>query len=315
MLEECFGLKVVWEELQMIKSLMAKRYLTTWEKILGNILSGEVLHVDETPVKLREGTGYVWVLANLEEVVYLYHPTREGDFLHDLLKPFCGVLVSDFFGAYDSLPCKQQRCLIHLVRDFNTDILKNPYDDDLKSLGSEFGQLLRQIIATVDRYGLKKRHLGKHRDDVRKFFRTVATRQYHSELAESFQTRIIKNESRLFTFLDHDGVPWNNNNAECAIKRFVCYRRISDGQILEAGLRDYLVLLSVYQTCKYKGISYLKFLLSGEQDVDWYREGNRKPSVWPALDMYPPGFPRRNSRNRGVGDTAEPRLSCEEGRP
>src|ERR1700722_5530319 len=83
-------------------------------------------------------------LANMEEVIYLYQPTREGDFLHELLKPFSGVLVSDFFGAYDSLPCKQQRCLIHLVRDFNTDILKNPYDDELKSLGSEFGQLLRQ---------------------------------------------------------------------------------------------------------------------------------------------------------------------------
>src|SRR5262249_50747632 len=199
MFEEFFGLRIVEEELHMIKSLMATRYMPTWEKIRDKILSGYLIHVDETPINLRTGKGYIWVLANMEEVIYLYQPTREGDFLHELLRPFNGVLVSDFFSAYDSLACKQQKCLIHLVRDFNDDILKNPYDDELKSLGFEFGRLLRQIISTVDRYGLKKRHLGKHVDDVRRFFRTLASRQYRSEFAEGYQARLIKNESRLFT--------------------------------------------------------------------------------------------------------------------
>jgi predicted RecB family nuclease len=302
MFEEQFGLRVVEEELRTIKSLMAKRYLPTRDMILRNILSGGLLHIDETKVKLRQGAGYVWVLTNLEEVVYLFQPTREGDFLHELLKPFTGVLVSDFYAAYDSLPCKQQRCLIHLVRDFNADILKNPYDDELKSLGSEFGHLVRRIIATVDRHGLKAMHLGKHAEDVRRFFRTVASREYRSELAESYQARLIKNEGRLFTFLEHDGVPWNNNNAECAVKRFACYRRNADGMILEAGLRDYLVLLSVFQTCRYKGVSFLKFLLSGEQDVDQYLRAKRQRPVPPALEAYPPGYPPqsvRNQRRRG----------------
>jgi hypothetical protein len=41
------------------------------------------------------------------------------------LSGFRGVLVSDFYAGYDSLPCKQQRCLIHLIRDLNGDFLKN----------------------------------------------------------------------------------------------------------------------------------------------------------------------------------------------
>jgi hypothetical protein len=64
-----------------------------------------VLHVDETSVKLRSGKGYVWVFASLEDAVYMYKPTREGDFLHEMLKDFKGVLVSDYFAAYDSLSC------------------------------------------------------------------------------------------------------------------------------------------------------------------------------------------------------------------
>ena len=35
--------------------------------------------------------------------------------------------------------------------------------------------------------------------------------------------------------LDHDGVPWNNNNAEHAVKAFAYYREIADGQFTEDG--------------------------------------------------------------------------------
>jgi hypothetical protein len=35
---------------------------------------------------------------------------------------------------------------------------------------------------------------------------------------------------------------------------------------------EYLKIMSIYQTCKYKGISFLKFLLSKEKDIDVYSE-------------------------------------------
>ncbi len=122
----------------------------------------------------------------------------------------------------------------------------------------DFGKLLRSIVDTIDRYGLKKRHLHRHQAEVGRFFRAVETRVYRSELAEGYQKRLLKNEGKLFTFLDHDGVPWNNNNAEHAIKAFAEYRRIFDGQMTEGGLSDYLVLLSIYQTCEYRGVNFLR---------------------------------------------------------
>ena len=88
-----------------------------------------------------------------------------------------------------------------------------------------------------------------------------------SRIAEKFRKRIAKYGDRLFTFLDYDGVPWNNNNAENSIKPFAKYRRLVRGRITEPGLRDYLVLLSIAQTCKYRGVSLLEFLQSGDQDI------------------------------------------------
>jgi hypothetical protein len=299
MLEECFGLRVGRDGLHEMKSLMATRYRDTWKRSLGRLVAGELVHADETYIRLQRGKGYVWVLANMQDVVYLYRPNREADFLRDLLCGFKGVLVTDFYTGYDSLPCEQQKCLIHLIRDFNGDLMSNPYDQEFKALAAEFGKLLRSTVGTIDRYGLKKRHLHKHKAEVARFFRDMEARVYRSELAESYQKRLIKNEGKLFTFLDHDGVPWNNNNAEHAMKAFAYYRTVFDGEMKEDGLSDYLVLLSVYQTCKYRGVSFLKFLLSGEDDVEVYCQRKRRQKREPGLEVYPEGFPRLHWRKKG----------------
>jgi predicted RecB family nuclease len=296
MFEDCFGLRVSFVELHMLKSLLARRYRPAWKRILARIVGGVLAHADETHVNLQKGKGYVWALTNLEDVFYMYRPGREADFLKDLLRGFTGVLVTDFYTGYDSLPCDQQKCLIHLIRDFNGDLKANPYDEEFKTLAGEFGKLLRSIVVTIDQYGLKKRHLYKHKAEVDRFFRALESRVYRSELAEGYQKRLLKNEGKLFTFLDHDGVPWNNNNAEHAVKAFAYYRRVCDGQLREGGLSDYLVLLSVYETCKYRGVSFLNFLLSRENDVAVFCQRGRKKKRRPRLEVYPEGFPRKSGK-------------------
>ena len=52
------------------------------------------------------------MFANLTTVAYVYAESRESVTLEDVLDGFGGVLVSDFYAAYDSVPCAQQKCLI-----------------------------------------------------------------------------------------------------------------------------------------------------------------------------------------------------------
>ena len=40
---------------------------------------------------------------------------------------------------WDSLDCPQQKCLMHLLRDLNDDVLDHPYDEELKELVKSFG--------------------------------------------------------------------------------------------------------------------------------------------------------------------------------
>lgn len=114
------------------KRAAAKEYEESYNALVKRLCSGRLLHADETRVSVKGQTAFVWVLANLEEVAYIYSETREGDLLHALLKDFTGVLVSDCYAVYDGIRCAQQKCLIHLIRDLNDDILKHPYDEELK---------------------------------------------------------------------------------------------------------------------------------------------------------------------------------------
>jgi hypothetical protein len=101
------------------------------------------------------------------------------------------------------------------------------------------------------------------------------------------------------TFLKHDSVPWNNNSAEHALKHCAYYRKVSDCQMTESGLSDYLVLLSVYQTCKYKGANFLKFLLSGERDVDSFIAARGKGKRKLPPELYPDGFRSHHPKRKG----------------
>jgi transposase IS66 family protein len=258
--------------------------------LLKKTLSGNLLHIDETEVRLTTGKGYVWAFTNLEEVVFMFKPNREGGFLRELLRGFHGVLVSDFYAAYDSIECPQQKCLIHLMRDINQDLLNNPFDEELQLITRPFGSLLRAIITTIDEHGLKRKRLKKHEGAVGKFFRSLSERSIHSEAAVALRARLIKHQDKLFTFINHDGVPWNNNNAEHAIKQFAYYRENTNGLLTETGMSDYLLLLSICQTCHYKGVSFLKFLLSRERDVDAFCDRPHRKRQSPTIELYPKGF-------------------------
>ena len=87
-------------------------------------------------------------------------------------------------------------------------------------------------------------------------------------------------------------MPWNNNNAENAIKRFAYYREDTVGTMKEAGLSDYLTLLSICHTCRYKGVSFLKFLRSRERDVDAFCQRPQRRRRSPAIETYPKGVVR-----------------------
>jgi hypothetical protein len=153
---QLFDLHISRNATNQFKAAIAQKYAGTYDDLLKRLCRGSLLHVDETSASVMGKDSYVWVLTSMDEVAYFHSPTREGSTIQTMLRNFSGVLVSDFYAVYDAIECPQQKCLIHFIRDLNEELLKHPYDDGLKQLVRDFANLVKPMVETVDRHGLKK---------------------------------------------------------------------------------------------------------------------------------------------------------------
>jgi predicted RecB family nuclease len=283
---------------------LADYYAPTEGLLLQAILKSDFVHVDETKINIQGVDHYVWVFTDGQHVVFRMTETRDADIVREVLAGYEGVLVSDFYPGYDGVPCRQQKCWVHLIRDINDDLWAAPFDHELEAFALAVQSLLVPILEAVDRYGLKAWHLRKFEKDVERFYaRHVVGRDYSSELAAKYQKRFERYRGSLFTFLTQDGIPWENNMAERAIRQLAVQRKIS-GSFFKRVAPQYLLLLAISQTCRFQGKSFLKFLLSKEKDVDAFRR--TKPIRYSA----PVG--RSGGGDKGLPEETEDGMACEQ---
>ena len=181
---QTFNLSLVSNTVNRIKAKTAQRYEGVYQRLVDKIAQGALVHADETHARIIGKDVYVWAFTNLEEVAFVVSESREANTAQDFLADFKGVLVTDFYTGYDSIDCTQQRCLIHLMRDINDDLRKHPFNEEMKAIARGFADLLRPIIESVDRYGLKARHLRKHTAAVERFFRETLSQTCKTDVSD-----------------------------------------------------------------------------------------------------------------------------------
>ena len=63
-----------------------------------------------------------WVFTDGKYVSFKLTATREATLVHEFLRNYKGILISDFYPGYDAVRCRQQKCWVHLIRDLNDDL-------------------------------------------------------------------------------------------------------------------------------------------------------------------------------------------------
>ena len=273
----CFKIRINRTSAHDLKAMAAEYYKNWYKNSIKNIKEWEFIHCDETSLSVKGDKSYVWVFTNLYNVLYVFRCNRKTEFIKKYLNGFDGVFISDFYSGFKSLKCLHQKCLIHLIRDINTALFKYQQDQELQLIAKEFSVLLRKIVETIDKHGLKSYYLKKYNLSVDNFFANTVNSKYKSEPAKKFIKRFIRYKESLFTFLNLDGISWNNNNAEHSLKYIASYRRKVNGIFTKTGIEDYVILFSLYKTCKNRNINFLNFLISKYKDIESYLK-NYTPS-------------------------------------
>ena len=262
-MQEMFNEHVSQAVISTTLNYFAGYYKNTEKILLNEILNSPFIHADETIVNVKGDDCYVWILTNGKNVFFKLTNTREIAVIKDLLQKYEGVLISDFYPGYDSIKCKQQKCWVHLIRDLNDDLRKNPFNSEYEKFVILIKELMLLIFEAIDKYGFKVRHLNKFIPKVDSFYECITNYQYKSEITQKYQNRFLKYRNKLFVFLHYDNIPWNNNMAERGLRHIAVQRKISTH--FREGINVYLLLLGIMQTCRFSKQSFLEFLISGKK--------------------------------------------------
>lgn len=93
-------------------------------------------HVDETGLPMDGENWWLWCIVAVEVVLYLPSKSRGSDTITHIFADYKGILLSDFWSAYNKLTVEQQKCLEHLSRELRKLTLKaiDQRDNTMKEL-------------------------------------------------------------------------------------------------------------------------------------------------------------------------------------
>ena len=251
---------------------VARRAQPTVAEMVKRIRGSPVVNADETGWRQDGVNGYVWTFSTPTDR-YLVRRGRGKEVVDEALgDSFDGVLVSDFYAAYNHYPGLKQRCWVHLLRDIRELEALYPEDASLSQWAREVRQLYdeaKACAAAVDRKAsgyqrsvspiqlvLERRLLS--------LCRPFSNKQAmpHAKLCRRIE-RFIK---ELFVFVSHPSVPPDNNAAERSLRHLVISRKITGGTRSQQGTESKMALASLFGTWRARGLNPLcearKLLLS-----------------------------------------------------
>jgi transposase len=234
--------------------------LTPWyEQIHRHCLDAGVLHADETGWRVEGQPWWLWCFTTRDATFYLIdrsrgHPALEQFFVDE----FRGVLVTDFWKAYDAIGRLKQKCWPHLLRELK-EIDKGPANGDD---WPEFAKRLRRIYTDAIRLAAARDSLPEAEFDsklVRLHGRIIdlSVTRWTNAHAQRLADRLYKYGEELLTFVQCEGVPPDNNRAEREIRPAVLMRKASYGNQSERGADTRAILMTIYRTLKNRGLDPL----------------------------------------------------------
>ncbi len=243
------GLVQMWYRLQAI--------LYVWyEEIQQQALKSAVLHADETGWRVDGKTHWLWCFTTRDLTYYMIDRSRGSPaLLKFFIEEFSGTLVTDFWGAYNSVCCAlRQTCLVHLLRDLeHVDKTKRPGEH-----WPAFAKKLRRLVGDAIRLWRRQDELTaqqyqSRRDRLHKRLADMIDAPWEEKQAKRLVKRLRRHRDDLFTFVDQPGVPFDNNHAERIIRPAVIIRKNSYGNRSQRGADCQAVLMSVFRTLKQRG--------------------------------------------------------------
>ena len=266
LLERGWGVRLAGGELSALLAETARAGRPAYEALLSEARASPVVHLDETGWRENGRSGWVWTVTTPTLQLFHFTHSRAGAVAERLLgETGTGVVVSDFFGAYDRLERSQQRCWAHLLRDIHDLGAAHPADPGVAAWAAGVRDVYDRAVAWA---------AEATATDTRPILRERARDRFQAELVAHCRTqpaaapqavlcaRVERYQAELFTFVADPAVPPTNNAAERALRPLVVARKISGGTRSAQGSATRMVLHSLAATWALRGLDPVEEFLA-----------------------------------------------------
>jgi transposase len=280
-LYETYGIQISDDTVLKLEKWIADTLQNDYNRLKEEIIKANALNADETGFRIGGENAWLWAFVNSLASLYVVAPTRGHQVPKETLNGFNGILGRDAWKAYDIVNCSDHQLdLLHVNRwleraeiwhGVEPRTLLTSKRRKLKRAGRppenflDFVDGIRAILKKAIEYTEKKPPPSiKERKNARKNFQEEMKALLDNEWKDKDIVRISKELRKrlnmLFTFVEKEGVPWHNNDAERAIRKGVLARKISGGRRTWKGAEIFQILLSISETAKKKGENFIQFI-------------------------------------------------------
>jgi hypothetical protein len=256
-LEAVHGLELSVGAIVAALQRVAARGEATVTAIRAAIRASPVVHADETGLREDGTNGYLWSFST-PTARYFVRGGRNKEVVDEVLGPdFTGVLVTDFYAAYDHYDGPHQRCWAHLLRAIHVFRERHPSDAGLRGWAEQVHALYERARRVTGPATARRQAQRQCEADLlaacQPYLAADATVAPQATLCR----RIEKYLPELFTFILDPTIPTTNNAAERSVRHIVIQRKISGGTRSPAGTSTLTRLATLFGTWRARGLDPL----------------------------------------------------------
>ena len=220
-----FNLRISLGQLVALVEGVARRGKAIVESFKEEIRASPVVNGDETSWREDGQNGYVWSFSTDKIRYFLYRKSRSASVVKEVLgEQFDGVVVSDFYAAYNAHLGLHQRCWVHLLRDIHELKDKHAKDKGLKKWAVavkaiyEEAKAYKGANARLGAVEQKAERVKRQREYEQKLMRVCRPHLKKKRAQSRLCERIERFLPELFVFVADARVPSDNNAAERSVR-------------------------------------------------------------------------------------------------
>ena len=248
--KDFFGVQISDSTLINSEIRNSKELMNEYNQYLELVKQANFSHKDETTYRIGGRTNYIWVYDSIDYVFYRLANSRSMNVVNQDFGLNCKqISINDCYGGYNRFN-NQQICWAHILRECKFHSKKDNATISEKKFYKKLLKLYKEAINFSFKDPPAEKRQLMRAEFENKLCKLMLSINKKTEFLNRMFDRLNSRLSSCFLFVEIKDLPSTNNQAERAIRPFVCHRKLSFGSKSFDGGQAKVIFKTLFENAK-----------------------------------------------------------------